>query len=292
MSPTLRRTIAATAALLAGTAGAVAIAGPAAAALSGRFVVSASTPSNANDSKTVNALCPAGSDALGGGGLVTGGARVSHLTSSVPMPVGNGHYARANEHGSGGTASWGLTAYSICADGATGIDEVFDFETIPANAVSGAASVSCPAGKRVISMGGDVRNPSGFSGDFILSSTDVDNGMTTVTVWWARAFDTPLSVIGSLDIWARCIDPVTNMQVARATSAHSSADKTVNVSCPTGMDVYGLGGGVLTGAARRAVTIDGIVPALSTGSVVTREKTTYTNNWTAFATAICATSHL
>jgi hypothetical protein len=280
----LRHTLAVATAVLAGSAAAVAVASPAAAAITDRIVVSATSPSSTATFKQVNAECPGSMVGLGGGAaIIVGGDYSAHITASTPQPTSDGQFARAEVH-AGGATPWAVRAYTVCGNGVTGRDPVFDGTPIVAGAVSGGVSVSCPAGKQVIGMGGYVS-----SHDFILSGVDVNSTLTTVTMWWARVLGVPNSLTGAAEVWANCIDPVPGLQRVRMVSSTDSLDKVFLPTCPSGTDVYGVGGGVSTGAARRIAKIDMLIPLLSNALVSVREfPSGSTLNWTAFGTVICA----
>jgi hypothetical protein len=278
----MRRALAAVTAVLAGGAAAVAVASPAAADITERIVVTATSPSNTATWKDVNAVCPGDMAALGGGAAIIGGDFSAHITASVPMPVSDGHYARAQVH-AGGATPWAVRAYTVCGNGVTGRDVVLNAAAIPANAVSGAVGVSCPSGKRVIGMGGYVS-----SDDFILSGVDVSSTLTSATMWWGRTLDAPLSLTGWAEVWAVCIDPVPGLVRVRVVSSLNSADKVLLPTCPAGKIVYDVGGGVSTGAARRIAKLDVLVPLYTNAGVTVREFPSGSSlNWAAFGTVIC-----
>jgi hypothetical protein len=283
MARSLRRTVAVATAVLVGGAASVAVASPAAAAITGRTVVSATSPSSTATFKQVSVTCPGSMVALGGGAAIIGGDYSAHITATTPTPVGDGQFARAEVH-AGGATPWAVRAYTVCGNGVTGRDPVFDGTHIVAGAVSGGVSVSCPAGRQVIGMGGYVS-----SDDFILSGVDVNSTLTTVTMWWARVLGVPNSLTGTAEVWANCIDPVPGLQRVRMVSSTDSVDKVLLPTCPSGTDVYGVGGGVSTGAARRIAKIDMLIPLLSNALVSVREfPSGSTLNWMAFGTVICA----
>jgi hypothetical protein len=264
-STPLRRTLAAVAAVLAGSAAAVAVASPAAAAITSRTVVLATSPTSTAPFKDITVGCPGTLVGLGGGAAITGGDFSAHITATVPQATSHGHYARAEVH-VGGATPWAVRAYTICGNGVTGREYEVDDNTIAANAITGAVSVSCPVGKQVIGMGGYVS-----SDEFILSGVDVNNTLTTVTMWWARALGVPNSLTGLAEVWANCIDPVAGLERIRVLSSNNSTNKILIPACPSGKLVYDVGGGVSTGAARREAKIDALIPLASSASVAIRE---------------------
>jgi hypothetical protein len=144
-------------------------ASPAAAAITGRTIVSATTPTNLEATKQIFAGCPSGMVALGGGAVIVGGNGVVHLTADVPTVV-NGHTAKAVAYPGFrdgvwvDAIPWRLTAHVICATGVTGREVVVGYDAIGEYETAGSVTVPCPAGKKVIGMGGWV------GGQFILSS--------------------------------------------------------------------------------------------------------------------------
>jgi hypothetical protein len=224
---------------------------------------------------------------LGGGAIVLGGNGVVHLTANTPAGVTQAHYAAAHAHPGFRdgvyveATAWRLLVYAVCAYGVTGRQTAVSSNLLPAGAWAGGVSVACPAGKQVISMGGAVGS------QFILSSVDVDAALTTVTMTWGRPLDTPGSATSFQDVWAVCVDPVSGLQRVRTVSASNSNDKSLTATCPSGMELFDLAGGLET-EPRRNVGLNNLLPGTFSGIAYTGEMVYgYTGNWTAFATAIC-----
>jgi hypothetical protein len=122
---------------------------------------------------------------------------------------------------------------------------------------------------------------------FILSSVDVDTALTTVTMKWGRPLDTPASATSFQEAWAVCVNPVPGLQRVRALSASNSSDKSVTATCPTGMQLFDIAGGLETGPQRN-VGLNNLAPGSFSGIAYTGEMVYgSSDDWTAFATAIC-----
>ncbi len=276
--------------LVSATATTLVMASPAAAAITGRIVVSASTTTNLDAVKQVTAVCPGDMVALGGGASITGGNGVVHLTASVPTPVSDGHTAKAvaypgYRNGEWVEAgAWRLTARVICAYGVTGRQVVYSSDTIGAYEMEGSLSVSCPAGKSVIGMGGAV------GGQFILSTVYAWGPLSGVTVRWGRPDLMGALYTGFLEAWAVCVNPVAGLELVSNSSAENSdSSKAVLVTCPSGKKLYDVGGGVTYSSPRRHVSVNSFSPGTTNGLVWTNEIVSgTTDNWAMLAQGICA----
>jgi hypothetical protein len=275
-------------AALVGAATTTVIASPAAAAITGRTQVWASTPNNLDSYKSAHAVCPTGMSGLGGGAFVVGGNDVVHITANGPMMVSQGHVAVAQAHPGYRdgvyveATAWRLYAYAICAYGVTGREVVLAGGAITAGENAGARTLSCPAGKRVVGMGGYVAGP-----NFMLTSLDVAPDLTWVDMTWGRAADT-VGGTSWAEVTAVCVDPIPGLQRVQTVSASSSNHKSVNVGCPSGKQLYDFGGGLNTGS-HRYVAIDALLPSSTGGIAHVREMVYgYSSSWKAEATAICA----
>jgi hypothetical protein len=85
--------------------------------VSGLQVVTVVASDSTDGTASVNAWCPSGKRAIGGGASVTNGGSVVVLTASRPIMSGGnplGWFARAAET-QGYPTSWTVTAYAICA---------------------------------------------------------------------------------------------------------------------------------------------------------------------------------
>ena len=126
---------------------------PASAASMDVVGVSATSPTDASDVKSVTAFCPAGTRILGGGAVMGGNIDV-HITGMMPDAVANSWTAYASEHGPGNWP-WYVTAHAICAPEPAGLVYVSDF-TGGDSAGSKSDAAFCPAGRKVLGVGGRV----------------------------------------------------------------------------------------------------------------------------------------
>ena len=91
--------------------------------------------------------------------------------------------------------------------------------------------------------------------------------------------------------YAICADPLPGLQRVAATSASTSAAKSVTATCPTGKRLVGLGGDRVGGAGQVVITTMRPEPGLTKATVLAREaQGGYEANWTVSAYAICATA--
>jgi len=145
--------------------------------------------------------------------------------------------------------------------------------------------VSCPAGTKLLSGGGSV---SGGFGQVALDGIRLDAPLNSVTT---RAFEDAngTGLNWSLNAFAMCADPLPGLVQIDATSADTSANKSVVASCPTGKQVVGAGGETSGGIGR--VVLDDLTPSSDhTHVTVTGFEADggTTDNWTITAHAICA----
>ena len=291
----LSRTLLAAGAVLVGAAAAtLVVASPAAADITSRTLVYASTPTNLDDRKQISVTCPTGTVAVGGDAIIVGGNGIPHLTYNSQLPVSNGWNAIAEEHPGyrdgvyTEATEWRLTVHAICVTGVTGRERALYAFLMPAYNNSMWVGVSCPAGKKVIGWGGGISGGPDVRGQFILTAADVSTDLTYVAMQITRAIspgNEALSVGGEL--WAVCVDPVPGMQYVRANSGSDSEDKAVYLRCPAGTRLFGVNGGSFNGA--RTVKLEMVIASTSSATVLAREMVYGTSvNWQAFATGVCA----
>ncbi|GAA1661348.1 hypothetical protein ACFQY4_15855 [Catellatospora bangladeshensis] len=273
---------AATALALAGSA--VVVATPAV-AVAGRVVVSATTPTD-TASKIATVSCPAGTLLLGGGGdVVDGVGRVRLYRVGPSVWGGQVMEAGAHQDPQSGVAPvpFAVTVWAICGTGVTGHEIVNLRPAIPGYQLSGSASASCPAGKKVIGMGGGAHK----SLLALLTGIRVDSALSTVTVDWHRRPDNQ-EISGTAYVWAICVNPVPGQQRVSAQSATGTADKLVFAYCPFGTEPHAVGGGVEYGGD--AAMLDAVAPVAPNRVFVDARDTFFgaAVPWRAYAQAICA----
>ena len=82
---------------------------------SGLQVISGSGASNSSSPKSQQQDCPAGKRAVGGGGVITGSATNTFLSTSRPTDAGTGWIATGRESSAGNAGSWALQTWVVCA---------------------------------------------------------------------------------------------------------------------------------------------------------------------------------
>jgi hypothetical protein len=200
----------------------VAVAGPAAALTV--VGASATSPNDTADLKSATAHCPAGTRVLGGGAVMGGNIDV-HITGMLPDPVANTFTAYAAEHGPGNWP-WHVTAHAICAPEPPGLIYVADFAGGD-SAASRTAYAWCPAGRKVLGVGGrvtapDVRKvfltavkPTGTGNGAELAGIEMSGGYAGN--WWLHS-------------WAICATEPAGWDVVAA--ANAPGDRWAAFMCP------------------------------------------------------------
>ena len=82
---------------------------------SGLQVISGSGASNSSSPKSQQQDCPAGKRAVGGGGVITGSATNTFLSTSRPTDAGTGWIATGRESSAGNAGSWAVQTWVVCA---------------------------------------------------------------------------------------------------------------------------------------------------------------------------------
>ena len=82
---------------------------------SGLQLISGSGASNSTSPKSQQQDCPAGKRAVGGGGVITGSAANTFLSTSRPTDPGTGWIAIGREATGGNAGSWAVQTWVICA---------------------------------------------------------------------------------------------------------------------------------------------------------------------------------
>jgi hypothetical protein len=81
---------------------------------SGYQVISGSGASNSTSPKTQQQDCPSGKRAVGGGGVVTGSATNTFISTSRPTDAGTGWIATGRESSGGNAGSWAVQTWVAC----------------------------------------------------------------------------------------------------------------------------------------------------------------------------------
>jgi hypothetical protein len=121
--------------------------------------ISFQSATNGNSPKSVVADCPAGTRLYGLGGEVTGGNGNVFMDRLVPNFTLTGATISAAENKA--DTSWTLTGYAICGNPpASGIVRV-NAQT-PANSGNKVIGVTCPVGRNLIGVGGEIIGRTGL----------------------------------------------------------------------------------------------------------------------------------
>jgi hypothetical protein len=251
-----------------------------ASAVPGIVVVQQASASSSATAQTAVAKCPVNTVVIGGGGDLTDGGASVRIVRSGPM--NNDWVVAAREVSAGYLGTWSVRAWAVCAKKPKGyvvVSAKQDFTT------SGVLSVSCPAGKKVLGVGGAASLANGHAVLDTLRPTLDLSGAYVEAFTDAPAVGEPLFMLGH----AICATPSgLGLQLAYASSSTSSNDyRTISVGCPPGTDLHGMGASV--NGAQGGAHIDGITPFSLGAYAVAREKPTgYWGQWNLDVFAICA----
>lgn len=83
---------------------------------SGLQMISGSGASNSTSPKSQQQDCPAGKRAIGGGGVITGTATNTFLSTSRPTDAGTGWIATGRETSTGNPGNWAVQTWVVCAN--------------------------------------------------------------------------------------------------------------------------------------------------------------------------------
>ncbi|GLY21803.1 hypothetical protein [Micromonospora sp. NBRC 101691] len=272
----------------------VAPAGPASAAVPGLVRISATSPGNSDDFRSVTATCPAGKALVGTGYEITGGVGevvVDDFSpnggpATAPTAVTVGAYEADPT-----TANWTVTAYAVCANPLAGLVRISAASSTDSNDFH-SATAACPTGKVMTGAGFEL---TGVTGEGVVDdfrpNGSIASAPTAVTVGAYEA-DT---FVGNwtATAYAICANPVPGLIRVTATSALDSADfRNVTATCPNGALLTGAGFEV-NGATGEAV-VDDFSPnggaATAPTSVISGayEEDAFAGNWDLRSYAICA----
>jgi hypothetical protein len=156
--------------------------------------VTKTTVSDSTPQKKIAAECPFGWFVLGGAAVINGGAGQVAIQAAFPtFDAGLGKFlfvVKAVEDHVGGTNdNWSVTAAAYCTNTTVGTivheDSLFDSDAIK------SVSVECPAGTKVVGMGGEVSIVDADPGDsfnsipvdteLIFHGVEANNDLTQVT---------------------------------------------------------------------------------------------------------------
>jgi hypothetical protein len=235
--------------VLAAVATTVVLATPSSAATA-LVTVTATSPETGSEAfKGANAICPSGTQLVGGGAAINGGGHSVQIVGLNPAPAGlpaNSFWATAVESVFGYDPNWSITAWATCSSTVTGVQIVQASSDASAGATIATATAVCPAGKKVIGAGGVTAGKP----NYILDTMDIASDLSSVYVETTAASADPATAPLAI-AYAICIDPVPGQQRVAAMGTYDSSDKTLGAKCPSGTKVFGVGGG-MTGALGQA----------------------------------------
>jgi hypothetical protein len=159
-------------------------------------------PTDSNTNKGADATCPAGTEAIGGGGSVGGSGEVL-MDTFRPVSFLNGvtgFRVNGTEDADGFAGNWAVTAYALCAPAPPGYEHVVAPGAF--NSSNKTTSVSCPAGKIVAASGGRVASG---GGRVQLDDVRPNAALTTVVVQGVEA-QGGIDTDWGLEAYALCIN--------------------------------------------------------------------------------------
>jgi hypothetical protein len=183
------------------------------------------------------------------------------------------------------TALFALTATASAS--VPGIVRV-DGPQTPTNTVaSKTALATCPAGKQVVGVGGEIR---GGLGTVTMNRLEPDPALKTVTVK-ADELDGDSANNWSVQAYAMCANPIPGSHlVSGARFSNGFSEAQARATCPTGEKLLGLGGEIDQETGPGTVVLTGMrLAASSLGDVRAQERPAGDSaNWRVTAHGICA----
>jgi hypothetical protein len=269
--------------------------------------VPASSATDSSSAKSATASCGVRRRLIGTAAMISGGDGQVVLLAVRPNPELTAVTVRAHEDDDGTTANWSVTATAICANipGLELVAASYDTPNGPsADTADGLEAKSghayCPAGKRVVGAGGEVTGQTW--GDVVLDG--IDAHWTLGFVMFKAEEQTPIyNSAWGLTGYAICADPLPGLELVGAeTPLNSIGGKIVTASCPSGKKLLGATGDIEPApewvqpwhnAAGKVgmVQLGPLNPLTQSVTVVALEdQSATTDDWTADAGAICASS--
>ena len=236
--------------------------------------------------KFVSAACPTGRAPSGVGFDVSGGA--GRVGLSALIFDSSAVAAVAITHPFEDFENWGLTVQAICTTPFPG-QEVVSAASPSDSQATKSATVTCPAGKRVLGAGASVDNGQSTK-PVLLETVRPDAALTTVTAR-GREDEDGTDLDWYVTAYAVCaVAPSGLQRVTATTVAGSDEFARTSVSCPAGKHLVGTGGEVIGGLGE--VLLDEIsADAALTRTQVTgfEDQTGFDRDWRVTAYAICVT---
>ncbi len=248
----------------------IAITPPASAAVPGLVRVSANSPTDSLD-KAVTVTCPAGKKVINAAGLILAANGEVVMDDILPNSALTSVTVTANET-DGFTGVWSVAAIAHCAFSPPGLARVT--ATSASNSLDKSVTATCPAGKNVIGVGGEI---TGGGGEVIMDVLAPDSTLTSVTVTGNEDTST---FGGSWSILAHaiCANPLAGLVRVNAATASNSTDKGITVVCPAGKVVVGSGADI--NPATGEVVIDDINAGVTSVSMFANEEDPFLSPWT------------
>ena len=265
-----------------------------AAAAGGLVVARGASPVDSAPSKSAHADCPAGKRVVGGGASVIADAsiankvRLAELRPVHPGSGADGYVAGALAVEAGGTGTWSILVFAVCADPIPGLHVVSGSGALGSATVQ-SVDARCSAGEVALGGGGLVRNP-GFQADLrtVAPSTTGDR----ITVQGGEDID---GYAGSWSVvaYAMCAPRPPGYEIVVSGSSANPTDsrKASTGTCPAGKRAYGAGAATNPSAAG-GIGLQEVIPQPNLAGAQARAVMTepVTVDWGPLeAIAICAT---
>ena len=183
--------------------------------------------------KVIESPCSLGNGLVGMGGEISSANGQVVMDALFPNLAVDGAGLAAFEDDTGNSAAWSITAYAICAATA----ERVAVTSPRGSPFTASVTVSCPNAK--LAAGGGMEITSGFGG-VDLDTLGPQNAPPNA--WTAVASEEGTVGNWTVTAYAICTTPRTaQQQVGVASSFDGTNPKTLDVSCPAGTSVLGVG---------------------------------------------------
>lgn len=185
--------------------------------------------------KSVDAYCPEGTVVVSGGYFIAGGGGKVGVRYAVPARMRDNRYAfRVQGASTSAESSWRLYAYALCAPEPPGYEIVRNPRRH--RTTSSSTEVACPAGKRVLGIGG-------------VSSGTRDTSSTVLEEMQYQSYRRVKVTAGRngrysgrvrVRAFATCADVDTEL-VRRTSPTNKISPKSLSRDCPDDTHLYGVG---------------------------------------------------
>lgn len=260
------------------------------AALPGHTVVSLTSPSNSNKTKTQTVSCPSGTVPISVGYQLGGSMSQGKIHITKAIFVGTRSVeVEAIEGEDGFSGNWTLEAKATCANALPGLQRVSaTYNSASADSIDG--TTICPGTKIAVGGGFEI-----VDGDDDVMPTALDFDYNSVRVV-ANEDETGTGALWSLEVHAFCADnTLAGHQLISAASSGNVNPKQVAPGCPAGQGILAVGGIAANFSINGDISVSKLNPYIYNGthsSFVRAEETlgtTFTTNaWLLRGEAICA----